>query len=146
MELQKLLILKDKLVTAEDFNEPWTYFFDHFGTDPEFMNLGHKADPTFLEEIIQQVGQQLFQGNVTLSAMLLTEIQDYQFLHGTCVLQGNRGSRLVTIMYFKDIDVGMLALTSSPMSGQVLFARFSTIKIHGDQTPMFRPWRDKTRH
>jgi hypothetical protein len=127
MNLKKLSTLKDKLMEAKDFREPWNYFFDHFGDDPEFMmKAGKRADDTVLKQVIAHVGQELFNTpKVSVTNMLLTEIPKYHFIHGGCFIQG----RMATLIFFDDIDMGLLAVS---MGGhETMFARFSSIIMEG---------------
>jgi len=61
MNLEKLSILKEKLLISKDFKEPWEYFFDHFGENPAFLKQGKKAKNSMLKAVITQVGQQMLQ-------------------------------------------------------------------------------------
>jgi hypothetical protein len=75
MDLKKLSILKDKLLLAKDFKEPWTYFFDHFGENPAFIKLGKQTKSPLLKKAVAQIGKKIFQReDITVGHLLLTEI------------------------------------------------------------------------
>jgi hypothetical protein len=121
MDLNLLDTLKEKLVHARDFSEVWAYFFDHFGEDPEFIACGERARHSFLEAVLTQVGSELFGRKVPVSHLLLTRLPERQFLHGGFSLNG----RLANVIYFEDIQVGLIAVVLSMSSGETRLARFS---------------------
>ena len=125
MDLEKLSVLKEKLISAKDFKDPWNYFFDYFGEDPAFLQLGHQSRDPNLKIIFEGIGKQLFQKKVKVTNLLLTEIAEYSFFHGACFIQG----RIATILFFKDIDKGLLAISMSRGSSAVSLVRFSSLKI-----------------
>jgi len=131
MNLQKLSVLKDKLITAKDFQDPWNYFFDHFGENPDFLQLGHRSHDPALKTIIEGIGEQLFKKKVKVSNFLLTEIAEHNFFHGACFIQG----RIATVLFFKDIDKGLLAISMSMGSSAVSLVRFSSLKIESSRSP-----------
>lgn len=126
--LKKLSILKDMLVAAKDFRDPWNYFFDHFGDDPEFIRkVGRRAKEKGLIKVIAQVGRELFKkSTIAVSNLFLTEIPKYHFVHGSCFVEG----RIATLMFFEDIDMGLIAVS---MGGDLtMFARFSRSMVEGE--------------
>ncbi len=122
VNLNKLLILKDKLIKAKDFKEPCDYFLGNFGEDPEFMKMGAQADSAFLRPIVEELGNALLKKRPSEVRLLITEIAEYRFLHGACFIDG----RIANLIYFKDIDMGILSLFQSEAQG-VLMARFSCV-------------------
>ncbi|HMY72567.1 MAG TPA: hypothetical protein PLQ88_12095, partial [Blastocatellia bacterium] len=79
MDWKKLDELKEKMQTVEEFGEAWNFFFDHFGENNEFMNMGHptknKLVNKLLKEVLKKVGRQhLNKASVLVSNMLLIEI------------------------------------------------------------------------
>jgi hypothetical protein len=124
MNLEKLSILKEKLMIAEDFKEPWKYFFDHFGENPQFLSLGKQAKNTMLKAVLSQVGQQLLQrDHVAVNHLLLTELKTQRFIHGACFIEG----RVVTLFFFKDIDMGLLAMAQG--GAEIALARFTSMEV-----------------
>ena len=136
MNLEQLLTLKDKLVTAKEFKEPLDYFFDHFGEDPDFFEVGERADNPFLESMVAIIGKELFKKEeILVSHFLVVEIPGYHFFHGTCFIQGN----VSNFLYFEDIDMGLLAVFISAMRVTQL-VRFSSLKLEGGgRTICFNP-------
>ena len=141
MDLHKLSILKEKLMVAKDFNKPWEYFFDHFGENPAFLDLGERTENPTLEAAIIQIGKQVFQReDVTVSHLLLIEIKAHKFIHGTCFLQG----KVVTVFFFYDIDMGLFA--ASLGGSEVSLARFSSMELGKHKDVFFVPSTNKTVH
>ena len=127
MKAEHFLTLKEKILTAENFKEPWDYFFDHFSENPAFMNMGSKTQSSLLLSILQEVGERLFRQKVKVTNMMLTEIPRHNFVHGACFVQG----RLASVLFFKDVKVGMLSILSSPQSHEVSMIRFTSVDVQG---------------
>jgi hypothetical protein len=121
MDLSRLATLKEKLVTAREFSKVFDYFLDHFGENPDFIALGERADCPFLEAVLAQVGHTLFQRKVWVTEMLLTELPEQHFIHGTCRIAG----RLATVIYFDDIHTGLMVVILSESPSETRLVRFS---------------------
>jgi hypothetical protein len=121
MDLALLETLKQKLLQAQEFQEIWEYFMDHFGEDPDFMALGERTRNPFLEAVMSQVGQQLFGGPVQTAECLLTRLPEQQFIHGGCILAGKAGN----VLYFEDAQVGLLAVVISLAPSETRLVRFT---------------------
>ena len=137
MDLKQLDVLKQKLATSSDFMEPWRYFLDYFAEDASFMRLGDRHEGTDLEGVIAAISRKLLSQEVSVDQALLTEIEGHEFVHGVCVV----GGKMAGVIFFKDIDLGLLAITVSNRSGEVLLSRFSTGRGAGwtDMSPAPMP-------
>lgn len=133
MTPDNLRTLKNKLLTAKDFKEPWEYFFDHFAENPEFLKLGQQAENSLLSDIIAAIGEKIFRKKITVTNLLLTEVSKYSFFHGACFIQG----KVATIIYFKDIDTGLFAISLSAKTHEISLVRFSCIKMDNDKSFFF---------
>jgi hypothetical protein len=120
MDLELLTVLKDKLVHATQFTDVINYFFDHFGEDAEFIGLGEATRHAFLESVLAEVGRQMFGNQVAIMDLLLTRLPERHFIHGGGTLNG----RVVTVLYFEDVAVGLVAV-ASPSSKETKLARFT---------------------
>jgi hypothetical protein len=120
MDLELLTVLKDKLVHATQFTDVINYFFDHFGEDAEFISLGEATRHVFLESVLAEVGRQMFGNQVAIMDLLLTRLPERHFIHGGGTLNG----RVVTVFYFEDVAVGLVAV-ASPSSKETKLARFT---------------------
>lgn len=90
------------------------------------MRAGAPADAAFLKPILERIGQRLLNQAVALTTLPVTEIAEYNFLHGACLLNG----KLASFFYFRDIDMGILTLLQSPKGGAAM-ARFSRVYSTG---------------
>ena len=127
MQTEHFSTLKEKILAAENFNEPWEYFFEHFAENPAFMNMGKKTQNSLLQSILEEVGERLFRQKVKVTNMMLTEIPQHHFIHGACFVQG----RMASVLYFKDIQVGMLSVVNSVQSHEVSMIRFTGVEVKG---------------
>jgi len=131
MNLNKLTDLKERIETGKDLSDAWVYFFDNFGEDPAFSQLGGLARNTEnLETVIAQIGQEIFQTDVALSQTIFTELPEQQFIHGVCFINGH----MANILYFRDIDMGTVAIVTE--NSEMMFARFACIPLQGS-IPVF---------
>ena len=121
MDLANLATLKDKLLHADEFGTVWKYFLDHFGEDPAFIALGEPTAQPFLEAVFAEVGRQLFQRPVAVRHLRLIRLPEEGFIHGGAVLDGKPAN----VLYFEDVQVGMLAFVWSVAPGEMKYARFS---------------------
>ena len=127
MKADHFSALKEKILRAENFNEVWEYFFDHFSDNPAFMNMGKKTQSSLLRTILEEVGERLFRQKVKVTNMMLTEIPQHHFVHGACFVQ----NRLASVLYFEDIKVGMLSILSSAQKHEVSMIRFTGVELQG---------------
>ncbi len=121
MDLRKIAILKEKLLTAEDFGDALNYFFDLM-EDKEFIDYGEvvKKDD-FLKRLVKEVGQKLLGKTVVPSKFLLIKMKGIEFYHAPFMIE----TRMGNIFYFRDVDTGMMALTGPNLSPPTHIMRFS---------------------
>ena len=129
MSLEKLATLKKMIQEATDFDEPWDYFFTHFGENPEFMRSGKAYHDETLKIVIKAVGQQFFKSVDELDKVLLMAVEGSEFIHGGIMLEG----KIATVIYFDDADVGLFAIMSMSTM-KVTLVRFSKLETQGDVT------------
>ena len=131
MDLTLLATLKDKLANAKNFGDIWTYFFDHFGEDAEFIALGERTRDRMLEAILAQIGKEMFGRPVKVTDLLLTRLPEQQFIHGGLLLGGS----LANVLYFEDIHMGVVAVVAAFRPSETKMARFSGIPLPGRLEP-----------
>ena len=131
MDLSLLATLKDKLIHTNNFSEVLDYFLTHFGMDRDFIAEGEKTESPFLEMIVQEVGKQLFQKPVRVHGLLLSRLPEHQFIHGGGQLNG----KMITLLYFEDVQVGLLAVLWSARPSETKMARFSGRTLSGSHKP-----------
>jgi hypothetical protein len=121
MDLSLLTTLKDKIAGATDFTDVWNYFFDHFGEDREFIDAGERTEHPFLTALIAQIGEELFGRKVAVVDVLLINVPSHSFYHGGFMI----GGRVGNVLYFDDVQTGLLAVLMSSASNETKFVRFS---------------------
>ena len=122
MDLSLLETLRYKIATAKVFADVFEYFFDHFGEDMEFLDLGESADDDLLLNLLGQVGGVIFKTDkVRLDGLRLVRIADYHFIHGGMTMNG----AIANVIYCDDIQQGILAVHRPRVSPPTQFVRFS---------------------
>src|SRR5262245_65306952 len=121
MDLTLLTTLKEKLASASDFTEVWSYFFTHFGEDGEFIQQGERAEHPFLEALLVQLGAESFGRKIAISNLLLTHLPAHCFIHGGFTIEG----RLGNVIYFDDIQTGLIAVIMSHAPSETKMVRFA---------------------
>ena len=139
---KKILTLKDKLLTANDFREPYQYFFDNLGENSIFLDCGKRAKNPLLKKVLTLIGKELFKEDVTVTNLLLVKIRKHHFYHGPCLIQG----KMAGVIFFEDIDMGMLSIVRSLKSYETSFVRFSSIKMESNKNIFFHPTESTTIH
>ncbi|KAF0248606.1 MAG: Uncharacterized protein FD167_1991 [bacterium] len=126
LDLKKLDILKQEIITAKDFKQPFNYFFDNFAENDQFLNIGKRVKYPELAKVLETISQRLLQKlNLRITNVLLIELAKQKFYHGTFFID----NRLANFIFFKDIDKGMIAISPLPRSSEVLFGRFSFLEM-----------------
>jgi hypothetical protein len=131
LDLSKLDDLKKLLQHTREFSKVWEFFLDHFGTKADFIALGERVHPPFLEAVLVQVGKQLFESPVDPSQLLLTGLAEQQFVHGG----GPVGGGLMNVLYFEDVQTGMIAAFPFLFAKETKFARFAGPRMAGVGKP-----------
>jgi len=127
MDLRKIAKLKEMLLTAEDFCDPLSYFFDLM-EDDEILGAGEEwKKDDFLKQLIKEVGKGLLGKTVVPSRFLLIKMKGIEFYHGGFMIE----NRLGNIFYFKDVDTGMMALTGPNLAPPTHIMRFSVTVLRG---------------
>jgi hypothetical protein len=133
--------LKDLLQTADNFGDIVTYFFDHLTNDPVFVHRSKPVKHPLVQQALQTVAAELFKRDAAaagtiedaqITNMVLLKLSKYPFYHGACFIRG----RPVNILYFEDIDMGIVCTTATYPYMQ--FARFTCYRTKGvDQDSIF---------
>ncbi len=132
MDLELLANLKDQLLKAKEFHTVYTYFLDHFGNDRDFIALGTRIRHSLLEDICAQILEQIFKREVKPESLFpLSHLPEHNFIHGGGMIHGH----LVTVMYFDDVDAGMMGITPILGSIETRFIRFSPKGMRGNPKP-----------
>ncbi len=135
MDLTQIPALKHKLLYEKQLSEVWSFFMDHFADHPEFAGFGEPTRHPFVETVVKQVGEQLFGVDGSISGLILLWDAQHQFLHGGF----NMGSRPGGVIFFGDIQTGMLAVPEGLSSSDVKYARFSGTPMPKHRSSEFSP-------
>jgi hypothetical protein len=125
MDLSLLSTLKDKLMHASEFADTMGYSFDHFVDDAGFFEFGRKSTEERLRLLVEAVGQSIIPG-AKLDAFFPIRWDEQKFIHAGGKLAG----RVLTMFYFEDIDMGLIAVHMT--SDMVQFARITTKELPAD--------------
>jgi hypothetical protein len=123
--LHLLKTLKKKLVDEKDFFKVMNYFFDYFGENQAFIDLGAPARHELLETILGQVGETLVGSPVVLSNLRTLHLPEHKFFHGACTI--NR--QMATFFFFEDIQVGLMAVAKSLHAAETKIIRFTGYQV-----------------
>ncbi len=135
MDLKKLSILKEKMMNSKDFKDAWYYFFENLGNDPSFIQFGNRVENEMLKAIANKICQQFFQKTeITVSQLLLTEIESHHFIHGAAFVQ----NKMISIFFFEDIDMGVFAMARLG-NPEISLARFNSLSLENDKNIFFAP-------
>ena len=110
--------LKQRLISSEDFSETFNFFFQNFAENPAFYDRGKISTHDILAKVIQTTGKNFYGEDCEISNYRMTEIEEENFIHVTCFLDGN----ITLVMYFTDLDIG---IASASMGG----ARFNFVSL-----------------
>jgi hypothetical protein len=122
MDIDRLKELRKKLVIEKDLSEVWEFYMDHFADHEAFTDLGELAENEFVEAVLKTLCAQLFGAEAQIDDFLLISIADYDFFHGPFMVEGRIGG----IIYFEDVNFGLMAVSESTTSNMVKYSRFST--------------------
>ncbi len=121
MNLNRLKRLKIKLTTEKEFSNIWLFYVDNFMNKPEFNAAGHPVEKKELHSILKQTCRYMLGREIKIHDFLIFHIPDYQFFHGAFHIDSGLGG----IIYYEDIQMGLLALTELCDYGIVKYSRFT---------------------
>jgi hypothetical protein len=120
MELTLLNQLKQKLLHDKDLSKVWAFYMDEFADIPEFVEFGQPGHNDFLAAVVPQLCQQLVGKTLKMDNVLLIQIAEHQFFHAPLLV----GGRIGGVIYFEDINIGLIAMSAEPPL--VKYSRFSS--------------------
>ena len=144
MEWQRLETLKEKLQTDDDFQAVWQYFFDHLAGEQAFINCGVNATPALLDLIsptIERAVSHIVNQPVTVVESSVSEIPGHHFFHGPMITSAG----ICLLMYFDDVQAGMMSFTRGLNTGLMHYGRFTTLAVD-DPNAVILPTRNQTGH
>ncbi len=132
--------LKEKTRQAQDFGDPWNYFFDHLGENDAFLASGEPVSHPLLSAVVAQIAQQIFKKTVAPDDALFIRVPGEDFIHGACFV----GGRMLTLFYFEDIDLGLLAVNLG--SENTVLARFTCKQATDEEVFAVQPMTSDEKH
>jgi len=136
----ELSILKEKLVTGDNFSEIQNYFFDCLTENDEFIKRSKRTKNALLKKTISVVAEQVFQRKVTLTYMMILKYPEASFYHGTCFVEG----KIAGMLFFEDIDMGLFAVQMK--HPETSFVRFSMVMPESGSATLISPYRSEMVH
>jgi hypothetical protein len=126
MKEQEMATLKRKVVEEPDLKNVFDYFFDHFGEDMAFIKSGKPIRHELLLQLLPMLVRQVMTQPATVMDIMLVHVPEHQFIHGGFTL---REGILGNLIYFEDIQTGVIALSRIPPTGFVQFMRFNATML-----------------
>lgn len=120
--------LKRLLETAADLSEPANYFWNRLAGEPSFQSAGVLGVNLTLKLIIERTAAQVLGAEQTASQLLLVHIAECKLWHGACQL----GAKQAQIIYFDDIEKGLLTIADNMMTGPAYYVRISSVQVGAD--------------
>lgn len=124
MRPRKLMGELERLVReASDLRVPVDYFLDHVAPvigaaskPQEFPSLGQMA---------QRIAEEHFRQALPLTRPLFLHVEEHHLWHGACRL----GPHFAQVIYFADIELGILSVVPAPYRGSADFFRFTVCEV-----------------
>lgn len=140
MTQAKLATLEEKLLHPDDWDEAMSYFFDHFGTEPEFLELSRKTRLPIILTMMGEIGKQLFHKDaVALVNPVMFKVKEFNMIHGTCIAEG----RLFTFVYLTHVHKGVFHIANLETMKVEHSSRVSALPLDElpDEDQMYEePW------
>jgi hypothetical protein len=128
----KLQRLKQAIQAESELPKISDVFWDEVAREPWFAGAGHPAENPRLRMITERVGWHVLGEAHRATSTMLIHVSEHAFWHGCCVLDGKLGQ----VLYFEDIDRGLLTIAGDIGSGKTHFVRFSNVEIEIDGKTM----------
>jgi hypothetical protein len=140
MTQAKLATLEQKLLHSDDWDQAMSYFFDHFGTEQEFLQMSKKTRLPIILTMMGEIGKQLFHKEMlTLVNPMMFKVKEFNIIHGTCVTEG----RLFTFVYLMNIHKGVFSIANLETNKVEHCSRVSALQFGDleDEDQMYdEPW------
>ena len=129
----KLGQLKEKVFAADDLSSAYSFFFDHLGNNPSFMQRGKRAKHEIITAVLKTMCNDIFGDKSKVTNVKLFNAAKTSFFHGICQMN----SKPASVLYFEDIEMGMIAIMAGPAFGQFTYVRFSATSVEPKDTSKF---------
>lgn len=129
IDLNKLQILKERIKTAKEVNEPVHYFFDNFADHEEFIAMGVQTEDKILDAILLGIGQEVFKKkNVKIQQKIYFGLKEHNFIHGPVIIE----NCMMSFAYFTDIRLGVFSVH---LPTQVMYGRMNALSLKNFKMP-----------
>jgi hypothetical protein len=137
----KLHRLKQAIQDEPDLARISDLFWEEVAREPWFSEAGRPAENPRLRTLTERVASHVLGCSLRATSSMLIRVAEHGFWHGCCVLEGILGQ----VLYFEDIDRGLLTIAGPIGSGTTHFVRFSNavLDLAGKATRSVTPDRPR---
>jgi hypothetical protein len=126
MDLTHLERFKRRLLVTDQFDLVAQDFLTHACGDDAFLELGEFVESPLLTGIIHAAGRRCFGHDSRLECLALKRIGPSNFIHGSFLI----GGRMASVMYFDDVDIGVVSIAARSPHPTTEFVRFAAHTPH----------------
>ena len=121
--------IKQMLETENNYRDILEAFLELVENEFNFLDVFDEYVNNMLIKVLGAVGYGIFNANCDVDQLRLIIDSNSEFIHGTCMINGN----MTVILYCPDIEIGVVAVTLTSFPDQVHYARFTaTFSEDGD--------------
>ncbi len=136
---KRLAVLRQRVIDARDFGDPWRYFHDQLAADPGFLALGEPARDARIVAALEAAASHALRAPAKASEVTMVCLADEGFWHGYVEVGGAAG----IFFYFDTPALGLLGLSQSFETPDIFLLRISLAKTVGEG-PLFPGRRGKS--
>jgi hypothetical protein len=122
---KKFDTLKQILVDATDFSDVYGYFMEHFGSKSWFMAFGEPHRDARFIKLLEHLATKVLGKKGRITEPYLLRVAEFKFVHGAFVF----GKHLGNVIFFEDIDKGMVGFGGLNSTGPSELARFTLVQF-----------------
>ncbi len=120
-------MLRDAVVSEGDLSKVMEFFFDHISTDATLMNRGKPIVDAELEQTIGFVVSAVVGNRAPFKRAILLSLPDHGMKHGIVLCEGLLG----LVLFFEDLNQGVIGISEPDLSGPTIYLRFERIILPG---------------
>ncbi len=135
MNLNDLLVLREKLEKDPDPEEPWKYFLENFAGEEAFVKASQPGKDEKLKDVLYKSIRSIFRNAVDMSLQFWT-LPEYYFVHGN----GICNQQIIVFFYYQDIGKGIFTLMN-PLDpgGAYQIGRFTNLGMSSSRGTTLPP-------
>jgi hypothetical protein len=115
--------LKRLVREAKDLRVPVDYFLDH--VVPAVRTASTPKRHPYLIQMAQRIAQEHFRQTLPVTRPLIVHVEAHRLWHGACRV----GPHFAQMIYFEDIELGILSVLPHPYRGNTEFFRFTVVQV-----------------